>query len=60
MNHFSQSLKIPEDEMLLIQTSSMRDVISMLKQSLLNSNSSDDEVAISTEQPMMGNCIVGY
>lgn len=49
MNHFSQSLKIPEDEMLLIQTSSMRDVISMLKQSLLNSNSSDDEVAISTE-----------
>ena len=49
MNHFSQSLKIPEDEMLLIQTSSMRDVISMLKQLLLNSNSSDDEVAIYTE-----------
>lgn len=34
--------------MLLIQTSSMRDVISMLKQSLVNSNSFDDEVAIST------------
>lgn len=49
VNHYSVSLKIPEDEMLLLQTSSMKDLLSSMNQSLLNSDSSDDEVEITTK-----------
>lgn len=35
-SHFAQSLKIPEDEMLLIQTSALTDLISSLKQTILD------------------------